>query len=61
LYSSLWPLRATVLQRGFLFGLTLPRVEPLLDDDSEIGEYIKSVSRQQLSIHVPAAKIDAQE
>jgi hypothetical protein len=31
------------------------RVEPLLCDDREIGEYTRDVSMQRLSKHVPAA------
>jgi hypothetical protein len=44
-----------ILQKGFLFGLILPRVEPLLYDDREIDEYTRPVSRQRLGKHVPAA------
>jgi hypothetical protein len=45
-----------ILQRGFLFGLLLSRVQPLLCDDRKIGEYTRSVSRQQLGKHFPEAK-----
>jgi hypothetical protein len=35
--------------------LLMQRVEPLLCDDREVGEYTRAVSGQRLGKHVPAA------